>query len=83
MGLNALKSDVVEYTGGVNVNTTDGTNVTVDSTRGVVTSTSNWAGAIDNTAIVAGKAAQFGEQVFNGDLKLNSVNDSFGAPARQ
>ena len=83
MSLNALKADMVEYTGGVSVAAGDAS-VTVASTRQVV-STSNtnaWANAIDNAVVAAGgnRIVQLGEKVYGGDLKLVAANTDFNEP---
>ena len=79
MAFNTLKADMVEYKGGVNVSTSDGTSVVVDSTRSKVdgSATANY----NNTAVGDG-VMQFCEQYFP-KLKLDTSvpNDDFGRPA--
>ena len=81
MALNALKADMVEYTGGVTVSGAQNTQVTVNSTRTVVTTTSAWGDAIDPDLDGTGRdIVQLGEYLYKGDLKLKDATDEFGRP---
>ena len=79
MAFNTLKADMVEYKGGVNVSTSDGTSVVVDSTRSKVGGS---ASVNYNNATAGDRVMQFCEQYFP---KLKSAvvtaRDDYGRPA--
>ena len=79
MAFNTLKADMVEYKGGVNVSTSDGTSVVVDSTRSKVDGS---ASVNYNNATAGDRVMQFCEQYFP---KLKSAvvtaGDDYGRPA--
>ena len=76
MAFNALKADVVEYQGGTEVSTSDGTKVVINATRYNIR---------DNTAYDGGSDGlqQLCEKLYKSDLKVNKTTgtDDFGAPA--
>ena len=76
MAFNALKADVVEYQGGTEVSTSDGTKVVINATRNNIR---------DNTAYDGGSDGlqQLCEKLYKSDLKVNKTTgtDDFGAPA--
>ena len=76
MAFNALKADVVEYQGGTEVSTSDGTKVVINATRYNIR---------DNTAYDGGRDGlqQLCEKLYKSDLKVNKTTgtDDFGAPA--
>ena len=76
MAFNALKADVVEYQGGTEVSTSDGTKVVINATRYNIS---------DNTAYDGGSDGlqQLCEKLYKSDLKVNKTTgtDDFGAPA--
>ena len=77
MAFNALKATVVEYQGGTNVSTSDGTTVTVNAVRKEVEAdpASVNYGTGDNKL-------QLCEKLYKNDLSLASDSDDFGAPAK-
>ena len=79
MAFNTLKADMVEYKGGVNVSTSDGTSVVVDSTRSKVDGS---ASVNYNNATAGDRVMQFCEQYFP---KLKSAvvvaGDDYSRPA--
>ena len=86
MVLNALKADVVDYTG--NGGTTvkgDGFEITTGkATYAARTSTSSKYGAIANERSMGSTkyTVQLGEDLYSGDLKMSAnVTDDFGRPA--
>ena len=78
MALNALKATCVEYKGGTNISTSDGTKVVINAER-------------ENSAAIAGKDylttnnsddLQLAEKLYGNDLKLNKSGETaFGAKA--
>ena len=79
MAFNALTTDMVKYSGGVNVSTGDGTKVTVDSTRSKVEGPS---AAGDNYNNNFDNVMQFCEQYFPKLKKVVGVTkDDFNRPA--
>ena len=82
MAFNALKATVVEYQGGTNVTTSDGTSVVVNAERKEVVNTSyNYAG--DATDAAGKGTQQLCEKLYGKDLTLKSSSaDDFGAPAQ-
>jgi len=82
MAFNALKADVVEYQGGTEVSTSDGTKVTVNATRYNVTV--NGASINFNNAASTDSdygTQQLAEKLYDSDLKKTSTPDDFGRPA--
>ena len=94
LALNTLKATMVEYTGGVNINTAAGDTMTVNPTRTYKTSNQSYAANISNRKLdTQGNAVannhytvEFGEEHFK-DLRLNdehvSARDSFGRPSNE
>ena len=94
LALNTLKATMVEYTGGVNINTASGDTMTVNPTRTYKTSNQSYAANISNRKLdTQGNAVannhytvEFGEEHFK-DLRLNdehvSARDSFGRPSNE
>ena len=82
MAFNALKATTVEYQGGTNVTTSDGTSVVVNAERKEVVNTSyNYAG--DATDAAGKGTQQLCEKLYGKDLTLKSSSaDDFGAPAQ-
>ena len=81
MAFNALKATVVEYQGGTNVTTSDGTSVVVNAERKEVVNTSyNYAG--DATDAAGKGTQQLCEKLYSGDLKMTEdIHDAYGRPA--
>ena len=94
LALNALKADMVDpdASGKLDITTPDGTTVSNGNVNYVVRTTdAAFANAIDDSATSnsgssidgrSGKIIQLGEQLYNGDLKLDKdVPDDFGRPS--
>ena len=82
MALNALKADVVEYKGGTNVSTSDGTKVVINAERSTVANDkydyrvkTGYDAKKDNTV------QQLCEKLYGKDLKGIEDKDSFGRKA--
>nr|WP_325237804.1 S-layer homology domain-containing protein [uncultured Oscillibacter sp.] len=92
LALNTLKATMVEYTGGVNINTASGDTMTVNPTRSYKISNQDYAKNISNRkASDIGNAVtnnhytvEFGEEHFK-DLRLDNEHqgklDDFGRPS--
>ncbi|WP_300861492.1 S-layer homology domain-containing protein [uncultured Oscillibacter sp.] len=92
LALNTLKATMVEYTGGVNINTAAGDTMTVNPTRTYKTSNQSYAANISNRKLdTQGNAVannhytvEFGEEHFK-DLRLDddhqAAKDDFGRPS--
>ena len=76
MAFNALKADVVEYQGGTEVSTSDGTKVVINATRYNIIDQNDYDGVDDDLQ-------QLCEKLYKSDLKVNKTTgtDDFGAPA--
>jgi hypothetical protein len=85
MAFQTLTADLVKYTGGVNVATSDGTNVTVDATR-YDAETPAYSYQSTGADVTATAGAQFCEKYFP-TLKLavngDSLKDDFGYAVRK
>ncbi len=92
LALNTLKATMVQYSGGVNINTASGDTMTVNPTRTYKTSNQEYAKNISNrkAGIEAGSytdnhyTVEFGEEHFQ-DLRLDDEHtnklDDFGRPS--
>ena len=76
MAFNALKATVVEYQGGTNVSTSDGTTVTVNAVRSEVNAAASVNYGTNDSKL------QLCEKLYKNDLSLTTDFDDFGAPAK-
>ena len=83
MAFNALEATVVEYQGGTNVTTSDGTSVIVNAVRNEVKRTSGKDYRNGETENVNG-TQQLCEKLYDNDLRKNEdTTDDFGRPASE
>ncbi len=91
LALNTLKATMVQYTGGMNITSSDGTTMVVNATREYVTSNQDYASHINNRKVSnAGNSTadthwtvEFGEEHFK-DLRMDREeknSDQFGRPS--
>lgn len=91
LALNTLKATMVQYTGGMNITSSDGTTMVVNATREYVTSNQEYASHINNRKVSnSGNSTsdqhftvEFGEEHFK-DLRMEterSNKDDFGRPS--
>jgi len=89
MCLNDLKADTVDYESkGTTISLSDGVKATVDAKKSEAkTTTATKGNAIDGDDARGTTAdpytLQLGEDLYNGDLKLESTRDDFGRPANK
>ena len=85
MAFNALKATTVEYQGGTNVTTSDGTSVIVNATRSeVVNDKYDYRVATSYSATRDDAKQQLCEKLYGKDIKLGEGDpDDFGRPSNQ
>ena len=85
MAFNALKATVVEYQGGTNVTTSDGTSVIVNATRSEVANDKyDYRVATGYDATTDDTKQQLCEKLYGKDIKLGEGDpDDFGRPSNQ
>ena len=85
MAFNALKATVVEYQGGTNVTTSDGTSVVVNAVRSEVANDKyDYRVAIGYSATTDDTKQQLCEKLYGKDIKLGEGDpDDFGRPSNQ
>ena len=83
MAFNALEANVVEYQGGTNVTTSDGTTVVVNAERNEVSyaKSKDYAGRDGNGSNDTDEKQQLCEKLYGTDLKKITSVDNFGAPS--
>ena len=83
MAFNALEANVVEYQGGTNVTTSDGTTVVVNAERNEVSyaKSKDYAGRDGNGSNDTDEKQQLCEKLYGTDLKKVTDVDNFGAPS--
>ncbi|MCI8690003.1 MAG: S-layer homology domain-containing protein, partial [Oscillibacter sp.] len=93
LALNTLKATMVQYTGGMNITTSDGSTMVVNPTREYVTSNQDYAAHIDNRKVSdqgnstseSHYTVEFGEEHFK-DLRMDRErenSDQFGRPSNE
>ena len=85
MAFNALEATVVEYQGGTNVTTSDGTSVVVNAVRSEVANDKyDYRVAIGYSATTDDTKQQLCEKLYGKDIKLGEGDpDDFGRPSNQ